>query len=118
MASRIFLARVRSEPSWCLATCWVMVLPPWTIRPALRFVQAALRMPRQSMPECSQKRRSSMATKACWSFLGILEMGTHLRYSDANSPRSRPSSATTLVTAGACRRYARALFSANGTVIA
>ena len=34
------------------ATCWVMVLPPWTIPPAMTFLPAARRMEMKSIPEC------------------------------------------------------------------
>ena len=47
IASLALRASVFSLPTNCLATCWVIVEPPWTSSPAVRFFQAARAMPRR-----------------------------------------------------------------------
>ena len=46
------------------ATCWVMVLPPWSRLRVRRSWTAARRMAMGSMPLCCAKRWSSTATTA------------------------------------------------------
>ena len=45
--------------------CCVIVEPPWTAPWWRMSAQSARPMPRMSMPRCSQKRLSSVATIAC-----------------------------------------------------
>ncbi len=46
------------------ASCWVMVEPPCTTRPARMLATMARTMPMGSKPGCQRKRWSSMAMKA------------------------------------------------------
>ena len=68
--SRNFRLTVTSV-SWYLSrsTCWVMVEPP-RVAPPVTVDLMALAVPIQSTPWCSQKRLSSMATRASIRCLG------------------------------------------------
>ncbi len=53
-----------AERNRFLASCWLMVEPPATMRPFLRFLSTAFSMPSQSKPSWARKRLSSAAMTA------------------------------------------------------
>ena len=64
-ASLTLRSTVRSlDRNRFLASCWVIVDPPWTTELARTFSCIARIRPRKSMPKCSKKRRSSVASTA------------------------------------------------------
>ena len=76
MAMSISLAFLSRETSLVrkrfLANCWVMVLAPWTSSPSVYRKRSPTRkIPFKSMPEFSQKVRSSTATNAWMASTGI-----------------------------------------------
>src|SRR5499433_3838585 len=68
-----------------LASCWVMVLPPSTMRPRRKFWYTARAIPMGSTPKCEEKRASSVAITACLSAAGIWARGTKIRRSTWSS---------------------------------
>lgn len=73
-----FFSRVRNI---CRASCWVMVLAPWSARPRRRSAQAAAGIRSRSIPSWSSNRRSSNATTACRRCGETSASGTSMRYS-------------------------------------
>jgi hypothetical protein len=67
---------------WFLMNCWVIVDPPCSKVCERTSAQTARAMPRMSTPWCSQKRRSSTATIACFITGAIWPDSTTTRLSD------------------------------------
>ncbi len=68
--------------------CCVIVEPPWTNCLCWTSAQKARAMALKSTPSCSQKRRSSTATIACFMIGAISSEDTITRFSDPRSTAS------------------------------
>ncbi len=74
-------SRVGLEMQRLRTSCWVIVEPPSTVSPASRFFSAARAMPSGSIPPCSKKRSSSIATVPCCTRPGMRLIETGVRAS-------------------------------------
>ena len=94
-ASFSFRLTVRSGLMYVfLTSCCVIVEPPWTTPLFEMSLHTARRMPRRSTPWCSQKRRSSTATIACFMIGAIwLEPTSTRLWSLRRTARTVPSEA-------------------------
>ena len=95
---RMLMSRRFTELSNMLpASCCVIELPPAAPYPLIRKSKKARVVRRRSTPACPQKRLSSMAMKALYTWRGSASILIGVRRSMASSARSDPSAAKSFV---------------------